>query len=306
MIEESASDLIDSFAQALRIELSQKRNSNITLQLLRRTSLTPDCNLVFLVNDGTEKLVAYVSAPGYPTKVQNDQRLAQSFRSALSSPAVASVVPEPLEQGSVLGATYAVVPFYRPIATRRGLGRFECWRLAPHVLRWLEELVTSSNRRTTIDGKTRYEECLLALLQDVRVQSDIRGRARIAIEEVQHSHALPLVPMHGDMWKGNVLWARQTEAFPFVMIDWGSSSVDGFPFFDLVRLADSFSISSRQFSSAIKSQCAALSLRPEQTFTCILAALGEIWINRNEFPIDRFNAMGSRCLALWQRGLASL
>jgi hypothetical protein len=60
------------------------------------------------------------------------------------------------------------------------------------------------------------------------------------------------VLMHGDFWKGNILIAPKAD-FPaagtrwnerFVIIDWPGSITQGYAMFDLIRLAQSFRLSS--------------------------------------------------------------
>jgi hypothetical protein len=107
--------------------------------------------------------------------------------------------------------------------------------------------------------------------------------------------------MHGDLWIGNVLLRDATSGLKgawsdrFVIIDWPGSMLRGHAIFDLTRLTQSISTGERALASELIRHCQALQCDPEDAVGYLLAALGHLEMNLEQFPFDRFMGMATAC-----------
>jgi aminoglycoside phosphotransferase (APT) family kinase protein len=101
--------------------------------------------------------------------------------------------------------------------------------------------------------------------------------------------------MHGDLWLGNVM-LDPSKMREFMIIDWGGSSVDGLPIFDLVKFAESAGLPPRVLNTELVAHAERLGCSLEQTRIYLVAALGYTWQNLNQFPPERFKVMAENSL----------
>jgi hypothetical protein len=109
-------------------------------------------------------------------------------------------------------------------------------------------------------------------------------------------------PMHNDLWKGNILLPScddvlDNHPFPFFVIDWRGSRIDGFPLFDLVRLAMSLKFSARELRRELMHCCESLGCEFSDAPYFVATALGEISSRRDQFPVQAFLGMAEHCFA---------
>jgi hypothetical protein len=164
------------------------------------------------------------------------------------------------------------------------------------VLTWLRG-VAALDRGISDQGET----CLKALVDCP--YATLRGPAEAALASVQSGAFVPQSRiMHGDFWVGNVM-LDPAGVRPFILIDWRGSNVDGFPIFDLVKFAQSSSLGRRALRAELGAHAERLGCDIGDTRSYLLAALGYIWIHLEQFPPERFLAMGENCLATLNNAL---
>jgi hypothetical protein len=117
------------------------------------------------------------------------------------------------------------------------------------------------------------------------------------------SFAPRTTPMHGDLWKGNVL--HGSGSTPFTLVDWRGAEIDGFPVFDLVRAASSFGLSPRGLRRELQLHQAALGCQAEDLPLYLLGALGHYALHRGEMPLDLLRTMIDDCVRRLTSALAA-
>jgi len=131
----------------------------------------------------------------------------------------------------------------------------------------------------------------------------IRSVSRRALDRLLAGDFVPRsTPMHNDLWKGNILLpssddGQDKQAFPFFVIDWRGSRIDGFPLFDLVRLAMSLKFSARELRQELMHCCQSLGCEFSDAPYYVATALGEIASRRDQFPVQAFLGMAEHCFA---------
>lgn len=204
-------------------------------------------------------------------------------------PELGDVIPTPLAQWETQGISCALFEQFRPISSGRLRRQLQLRSIAPRVLRWLRG-VAQLDRGTS----TKPEEAFQALAGCP--YEALRDAAIGALNCVKIGAFLPRKRvMHGDFWTGNVLLDASGKR-EFIVIDWGGSSVDGLPIFDLVRFAESARMPASSLRRELRAHAERLACGIADTRLYLLGALGLIWRDLGEFPPERFAAMATRNL----------
>ena len=131
---------------------------------------------------------------------------------------------------------------------------------------------------------------------------------RISTKEWQPKHVL----MHGDLWLGNILLKKNPNILNtlkpydnFVVTDWAGSEVKGYAMYDLIRFAESTNLSSKKIKFEIERHCKLLNCNPVDACSYLLAGLGFIGMNLENFPLNRFISMSESCFLTLSKSLDS-
>ena len=244
----------------------------------------PDSKLVFL-NRGRHRFVVTVSPSLFPEVVAEECLKAASMRSQLGD--LGAPILEPLDTGRIHASSYAVLPYRKPLSKRRGLSWLDRMWVRRHLLEWLLQV---TQRRSTVCDVSRYEVALQALSATVTMDGPTSALLPTAEKHLTSGHFAPRAcPMHGDLWKGNVLHGAASTAF--TLVDWRGSEADGFPLFDLLRAAESFGLSPRGLQRELQLHRAALRCQMEDLPLYLLGALGHYAAHLGEMSAALFRQM---------------
>lgn len=260
----------------------------VSLQRYSQGAGVPDSKIVFL-SKGKHGLVVTISPALFPEIVAEEWLKAAQMRSHLGE--LGAPILEPLDAGRIQAVSYVVVPYREPLSRLRGLRWLDRIRIRHHLLAWLLQVA----RRSTVCALSRYEGALKALWDALPADSPAAALLRTAEKRlISGSFAPRTTPMHGDLWKGNVL--HGSGSTPFTLVDWRGSETHGFPVFDLVRAARSFGLSSRLLRRELQLHQAALGCQVEDLPLYLLAALGHYAARRGEMPLKLLRAMINGCV----------
>ena len=222
----------------------------------------------------------------------------RAARAALGSELGQTVVVARAE-GECEARSWACFPQARALGA--GLaGRLERRWLAGAVLAWLRAAAAQTAAPADDATRARYEAALACAEREPALAPRVREAAGAARERLAAGAWRPRhVLMHGDLWDGNVLGAPGSLPFSrrFVLIDWDTSRVAGYPFFDLLRAANAFRISRARLGREIAAHAALLGCTREDARGALVAALGQIGLVRENFPLARYAEMCGAALA---------
>lgn len=289
-------DYISSFVGE-RLAAKGLVHSPLSLRRYCQGGEDPDSKLVFLSEIGPA-LVATVSPPQFPEVVAEECRKAAAMRSLLGE--LGDPILEPLDTGRIQTSSYAVLPYRRPFSRRRGIRWLHRIWARHHVLEWLLQVAARRNAACEV---SRYEAALAALAGRIAADGPAAALLRATQAHLRSGRfAARTVPMHGDLWRDNVL--RGTGATSFTLVDWRGSLTDGFPIFDLIRVADSFGLSATSLRRQLLRHRAALGCQMADLPLYLLGALGHYAAHLEEMSPALFSSMTDGCATRFARALA--
>lgn len=256
------------------------------------SGLLDDCASVYRVDHNR---VLKVSPPAFPNVAREMAEKADMARACLGND-LGWAVAKVLRHWEENGVSCALFEELTNISDNRVKRFIQVRRVTPPVLTWLRA-VAALDHGISDQGET----CLQALVGCP--YEALRAPAEVALATVRSGTFVPRSRiMHSDFWVGNVM-LDPAGVRPFVLIDWRGSNVDGFPIFDLVKFAQSSGLGRRALRAELAAHAEALGCDIRDTRSYLLAALGYIWIHLEQFPPERFLAMGENCLATLDNAL---
>ena len=303
---ESLVDLADELAAIAAARLRVARHEP---QLLPRGSLLPDARTTFLLFGGgsTPVAVAQIASSTEPDAVARAVARADAIRFALT-PSEAEPILAPLAIGALDGLSYGVWPWCRPLSGATGSWR-ERRALAAPAFAWLDAIAKRTVRPAADEQvRTRVDRPLCRLATDSRLSVRVRLAARGALVRLDRGTWRPLhVASHGDLHAGNLLLdPLQPGAAHFRVIDWGGAALDGFPMYDVVRLAHSLRLDARHFGHRVLTHAAQLGFAPADARWHLAAAFADLGASLEHFPPDRWAALADLSFELLETALAAV
>ena len=276
------------------------------ITVLREGSRVADGTSIFAVRDYPFECVMLLSPVDYPLVVAESSDRTREFVDAIGL-TLSSAVLQPIAEGWQDERSYALLPYRKPVSQQRLLRRYQERLLTPGILDWLARVATKTDDRRDATGDLpTYRTNLAALAATSGIGSEISDAVARAEQSLVSEMVRPwIMPMHGDLWSGNILRAPDRSGFLFSIIDWRGSTITGFPIYDLVRFAQSYRLSPRVLGKELARHAGILGCSKEATLVHLLAALGYYAVNRGEMPLENFVLMCRRSFAAHRAALAA-
>lgn len=274
--------------------LGGRMSGHAGLRLLS-SGMTADATRTFEVK-GESPTILQVSPEAFPDVVRESAEKAKAARAALGD-ALEWAVLTPIDVWEINGVSCALFERLKPISANRSRRYLQRRRVVPAVIEWLHKVAEIDR------GSNGEAQTVLTALADCPY-APLRIAADQALARLDRGLFVPRYRvMHADFWIGNILLDPSIRR-DFVVIDWRGSLVDGYPIFDLIRFADSVKLAPAALRSGLQRHAEALGCALEDTRSYLLAALGHIWLNLDQFPPERFAAMAESNLRTIESALA--
>jgi hypothetical protein len=245
----------------------------------------------------------------------------QEFPNAASDAAekavsVAGRLPDELAQHVLLPLcvdrfrtqSFAVYPELSPFSENKFVCKLEKMMIEGEIYQWLCGVANStrSSIGESLEINRRFLAPLEYILEEPAFSDSIRQGAAASLLKARRTDFSPLcIVEHGDLWMGNILfserWGFGKPKGGFAVIDWGTANIRGYPFIDLLRFHDSSSKSFKKIEHHIRQYSEIVDIPLCDLTQYVLAALGYLGLNRNQFPMDRYLALSERCFAQARR-----
>lgn len=264
----------------------------------------PDSSGKYLVVDTSGRPVAFgfESSRAAPDAVARDLRKAMRARDRLGAEAGGAVLMA-VADGELDGRSIALYPACEPLASNRLQWVLQRPAVRSWALSWLRAVAAGTTKDPECDDEraARFERPLEHLAALDGLHPLIRRDAASALDRLRSSRWKPrLLLMHGDFWKDNILIRRSDRSSPWspsdlVVIDWGTSEMEGYALFDLVRIAQSLDVRRAQLGRELASHLEILRCDLIDARGYVLAALGFRALNLEFFPYANFLRMAASC-----------
>lgn len=250
---------------------------------------------------GQPRLFLLCSNSLNPDLIARNVAKARQAKELLGIP-LGDTIQMPLNEDRFEGLTWALFSLNQPLSNDPWRWRWEKARLAWPVTTWLTNVVRKTKRLIPEHDMAQTAIApLKAFSENEDFPMDFRQRANLAIERIESGTWQPqTILAHNDLWKGNVMLPgpdHPGSAPPkFTVIDWAGSSTKGFAFFDLMKLARSFKFPGLFTKQVIRKQCTILECAEDDIMGYLLAGLGALGMNLENFPPRIYVQMASECI----------
>jgi hypothetical protein len=272
---------------------------------IRATPSVADGTSVYAVGRGNERAVLLVSPLTFPCVVAEEQTKAAEMRDLLGEQ-LGSVILSPLVQGTIVGRSYALLPFRRQFNINRLVWLVQKPWIKKQLLEWVHAVNEECQVAATSTEARNHFRLALEHLNTMPISgTGAQAVAAASVDRLLMGTFTPFfVPMHNDLWMGNILRSgsdRSKERYPFVVIDWRGSQIRGCPLYDLVRVSLSLRLPQTELRNQLARATRALSCDPIDARTYVAAALGGIAMRMDQFARDRFSLLARDCLGEIER-----
>lgn len=235
------------------------------------------------------------SNPNGKMQVAQNVQKALTARNALGNK-LNWVIDRPIITGFFHGISWALFHINYPLYDGRIKWILQRNLLAPAVLNWLTASLERSWKKLPEQKKiTLFVEPVKAMVNDGDFSTDIRTCVSEALDSLASGLWNPSFCLsHNDLWKGNIMVPSpsglknpDTGKFQFNgfrIIDWAGSSVEGIPFFDLIKFCQSFQVPRYYTRKAILTHCRILDCNLRDARFYLIAALALLGQNLDQFP----------------------
>jgi hypothetical protein len=239
--------------------------------------------------------VLKISNENFPDLVELEVEKTRLARRVLSND-LAGVIPIPIFDGRFMGRSFVFLPKYRCMSDGKIIHALQKRLLYDNLFTWLRGVAeVSIDRNPSASSADKRWRLPLEYVREHRKQSSkIRSIADLALELLDKGRWRPVsVLQHSDFWLGNILLPSLSQRsssnrFKFFVIDWGGSIVDGGPGFDMVRLCMSSRISLQRARGELLNYCRSINIDHDTLVFEVIAGLGRIGKNLNQFPEERY------------------
>jgi hypothetical protein len=259
------------------------------VDLIRGESIVADGASIYLIDN---EYVLLHAPPAFPDAVSAQAEAMTAMSGRVSRDARRAILPI-VASGWLDNRSYLVMPWCIPLRRGRISGRLDRMRISRDVLAWIRSMTECCVPEQSPDAAAEFDDSLGALVDMPELSAPIRNEAKrlrtaIASGALRPAH----VPMHGDLWQGNIL-RRQNGSL--AVIDWGGSTTNGYAIYDLIRFAQSFRLSKASLRRELRWHSAKLDRSVDGSSAHLLGALGHYALRLGEFPRERFCVMAEEC-----------
>ncbi len=238
-----------------------------------------------------------VSNPNGKMQVEQNVQRALRARQALGERLNWAVEP-PIIRGFFNGISWALFHINYPLSHGRIKWILQRNLLGPAILKWLAGVLKKSWKKLPEQNIfTLFTDPLKTMVNDGDFSTDIRKCASNALDSLESGLWNPSVCLsHNDLWKGNIMVPLsypddlikhdrgKLQSGSFRVIDWAGSSVEGIPFFDLIKFCRSFQLPVYYTRKAVSTHCGILDCSMREARFYLIAALALLGQNLDQFP----------------------
>lgn len=287
---------------------------NIGFERASQVLAGPQRSSKWIVRDraGAPRWFISYSPPSQPNEVESAVRRSENIHLHLDAITSQSILL-PIFRGRVDQRSFAIYPYCVQLRVRH-LNVLTRMLVLSELFHWLKRMAEQTVTVAVPDEIDTHFRLPLRRLESVTRLHEAREAARDALYALAQNKWSPRhIAMHGDLWIGNILSDRTGGNLPAVPIwgrrkrlvvtDWEGSQLQGYAFYDLLRLCGSLRVSTRVVRREVEARCPTVDCSPRQSLWYLAAALGSIGMTLGDFPIERYHQVIYDTFACLRRAL---
>lgn len=260
------------------------------------TEVVIDQTRKFLVTSSAgKKYVLIVSNAKFPLTVGKAISRLQDARSRLGAQ-TRNVAEMPVHHGVSEGVSYALWAYRFPLSNNRFYLYAQKQLLVPKLTAWLSSVARETRRDdlTPEELGSNFIEPLELLISRPELGATLSRLSQDTLARMRAGQFKPVhVLQHGDLWRGNVLIKGPLGLLSpsengFIVIDWGSAKVSGYPFIDLLRFTMSFNLSPAETARHVNSMRRVIRCEPEDVAAHVACSFAKLYQEIDNFPEQNF------------------
>lgn len=276
------------------------------VEVIRTQSMVADGAAIFLLD---HDYVLFLSPAAHPDAAAIQAEATKTM--AGLGPVMAERILPVTASGTLAGRSFLILPRCEPLAGGRLRRLFQTPKVAATILDWLRQLVGGAAGDQPSSGDVAADEfrrSLRALVDMHDLPESLRGEAERLEAAIAAGTLTPRhVPMHGDLWRNNIM--VRPESGELVVIDWAGGTASGYAIYDLIRFHQSFNLSTDRLKRELLWYRETLGGGAQGLAMIrahLLGALGHYANRLGEFPRHRFVALARDCYGAVDSALVSL
>ena len=288
--------IIAAIAKQLSVDAHE-----IVVKALKTEVLVSDATQKFLVyTNGNKQPQAFVLLS--PAKKPNTIKSGHTKLCGLAKQVgtqLAQNLLMPLQIGESDGLSYSISEYHRPLHNLFFLKQIDNWRVSTSLVNWVIDVANATKvNASVVEIEAQFTQPLMALSQANGVKQAYQNSIVEAIEAINNGTWQPyFVSAHNDLWRGNVLNSKSTK---FVLIDWDGVTLNGYAFYDLVRVAGSFKLNKAKFQIALQQYCDVMGCNKTQAKYYLISAFAFLHANLGDWQYERFLILLNDCMEYFE------
>ena len=283
--------LITAIARCLKVS-----EHTIKLKPLLVNALVEDATKKYLVFTRAQQAKAFVLVAS--VKTPQSVKSANEKMHAISEKIGAELTKNllmPLEISEIDGLSYSISRYFKPLHKNRLLHRLDAWRIRGSLIQWVTDVANiSQTKANTTEQHESFIQNLQAIASLPSLKQAFKTTALAAIKAIEEGSWQPkFVCAHNDLWLGNVLNSDESK---FVIIDWDGARVNGYAFYDLVRLAQALKLSKRTLKPAVSAYCQVMQCNTQQAEYYLISAFASSYLELGGWQQERFIYLLEGCM----------
>ena len=210
-------------------------------------------------------------------------------------------------EGYFKGQSFAVWLEYQPLSEHKIIRAIQKRFIHGKVFSFLRQLAKDGLTADLTPEKIieHIDAPLRCVAENSRQSNQIRSHSEKALKKLDAGEWVPVTTIqHSDFWLGNILLQKSKHRplkndYGFYVIDWSGASLNGAPIFDFIRYCMSSNISTARARKELLKYSQFIDVSQDELLFYLLVALGNIGLNLEEFPEERYLKMCDNCLSYY-------
>lgn len=289
-------DLDANIVKALSKQLGIEAHTIIARPLTTESLVEDATQKILISTSKNAKPIAFVliSAIKTPRAIKSGYEKLIALAGAVGSELAKNLlIPDEVAESN--GLSYSISRYHKPLSSKKLFKNLDNWYVRRHLIDWVMRVaVATKSPMTKQQAEASFIKPLLVLSEADGLNLKYQNLAKEAVNAIKNQTWQPsFVCAHNDLWRGNVLMSKQHK---FLLIDWDGVMLEGYAFYDLVRVADSFKLDGADFKQRLRQYCNMMQCDKTQAKYYLISAFAYLYSDLGGWQYERFLILLNDCM----------